>query len=403
MKKNTFVLIFVMGVMVALGILNLAILSHSISEARLAKKNLELTQAFWLAEAGVQKALYSINNDDWDGWGGNLTDKNISITLSGSGGEYFVTVNGIGSSNINITSKGAIPSIGAVNKIEREIVVSASTKSKFLSAIFGETSVTLSGNAHTDSYDSNRGAYGGSNKASNGDVGTSAGTAGAISLSGNAIIDDNATTGPSGTVVLSGNAKVTGTIDDTNNTKLETVTVPSSLSELSSSGSINVSGNNSKTLSSGNYKYSSISVSGNGCLTISGDTNIYLTSSSALSVTGNAKLVITGKVKIYTDGNLIISGNGIVNNTQLPQNLLVYGTSSSKSIQISGNGDFYGAVYAPDATISVSGNGEVYGSLVGDTVSMSGNGGLHYDEALSSLADANSYSLDSWKESHNIY
>ncbi len=52
---------------------------------------------------------------------------------------------------------------------------------------------------------------------------------------------------------------------------------------------------------------------------------------------------------------------------------------------LTGNGNSYGAIYAPAAAITVSGNGGVYGALTGITVNFSGNGGLHYDEALGNL------------------
>ena len=59
--------------------------------------------------------------------------------------------------------------------------------------------------------------------------------------------------------------------------------------------------------------------------------------------------------------------------------------NQTTSVAITGNGNFYGAVYAPQASISVSGNGGVYGALTGASVTVNGNGGLHYDEALGNL------------------
>ncbi len=108
----------------------------------------------------------------------------------------------------------------------------------------------------------------------------------------------------------------------------------------------------------------------------------------------------TGAVKIYVTGSISISGNGVSTAGNLPPNLLIYGTrdptstnpacvgsNCCTSVSISGNGNFYGAVYAPAATISQSGNGAVYGSLTGNTINISGNGGFHYDEALGHLGE----------------
>jgi len=39
-------------------------------------------------------------------------------------------------------------------------------------------------------------------------------------------------------------------------------------------------------------------------------------------------------------------------------------------------------VYAPTSLIKQTGGSEFYGSLVGKDLKLSGNGGLHYDQAL---------------------
>jgi hypothetical protein len=403
MKKKSFALILSLILVAALTILGVAIISRSISENSIAQNNLGATRAFWLAEAGLQRALWSLNHNDWTGWSGDSVNKNILIALA-TGGEYYVEVSGIGGNSVTITSYGDVPQRSDANVVERAINCLAQRHSEFSYATFGRNSVTLSGNAYTDSYDSANGSYGAGNRGSNGDVGTNGTTAGAISASGNARINGDAGTGIGGTVVLNGNASVTGTITSNTNVNLAQVSVPGSLSGLSSSGAINVSGNNSQTISGGNYKYSSISVSGNGRLTISGNADIYITSTNnALNISGNGRLIITASVKVYVDGRCVISGNGVVNNTQLPQNFLLYGASTSDNIQISGNGNFYGAIYAPDADVSVTGNGATYGSIVGRTAMFSGNGGMHYDEALARMNSGGNYNVTSWKEQHNPY
>jgi len=113
---------------------------------------------------------------------------------------------------------------------------------------------------------------------------------------------------------------------------------------------------------------------------------------SSLSITGNGQLVINGAVKIYVTGNIDVGGNGVATANNLPTNLLLYGTvdpnnSANKctSVSIHGNGDLYGAVYAPEADIQTSGNAAVYGSLTGKSVKINGNGGFHYDEALGDI------------------
>jgi Tfp pilus assembly protein PilX/cytoskeletal protein CcmA (bactofilin family) len=399
--KKSFALIFGLIITAGLAILGSGVVTRTLSENRVAHENIESIQAFWLAEAGVQRAFLAARNNDWDGWssdaGGN---KSFNANLANTGGAYSIAISGLSTNSPTISSTGTIS--GITNQ-SRLLQATLRRQSPFTSAVFGKNSVSLSGNARTDSYNSAAGSYGAGNVGANGDVATNAHTAGAITLTGNARINGDANTGSDGTITLTGNARVTGNITDTSNINLSAVIVPESLTGLSSAGNISVGGNNSVTLAGGDYKYSSISVSGNGRLTINGDTNIYLTNASSLSVSGNGRLVVNGSLKIYADGNCLVSGNGIANSTLLAQNFILYGTNTATAIQVSGNGDLYGAIYAPAANINLNGNGAVYGSLVGATVDLSGNAGLHYDEALQGFSGFGNYVLKDWQESQNPY
>jgi hypothetical protein len=48
-----------------------------------------------------------------------------------------------------------------------------------------------------------------------------------------------------------------------------------------------------------------------------------------------------------------------------------------------GNGVMYAIIDAPNAALTYSGNGSIYGALVGNTITDSGNGAIHFDTALS--------------------
>jgi len=126
---------------------------------------------------------------------------------------------------------------------------------------------------------------------------------------------------------------------------------------------------------------------------------------SSIATTGQAKLCVTGKVEIYVTGDINIGGNGIANLSGLPPNFLIYGLPTVDTVNIHGNSDFYGAVYAPSAAMQVSGNGSVFGALTGNTVQINGSGSaaLHYDEALGLLGASTTYATTgfsrySWRE-----
>jgi hypothetical protein len=71
----------------------------------------------------------------------------------------------------------------------------------------------------------------------------------------------------------------------------------------------------------------------------------------------------------------------------------------TQSVTINGGGDIIGAINAPGADFSMVGNANIYGSLIGKTLD-TGNGSVHYDEALSKI-DGNGdygYRVASWVE-----
>jgi choice-of-anchor A domain-containing protein len=123
-----------------------------------------------------------------------------------------------------------------------------------------------------------------------------------------------------------------------------------------------------------------------------------------LDILGSATINCTGKVVIYLDcstdtgsPDIRINGNGIVNSSLIPSNLVLYCRDDVTNIAISGNGSFYGAIYAPQANIVLN-SGAVYGAIVGKTVTMNGaTSSVHYDEALYDPANPRAV-LCSWRE-----
>jgi Tfp pilus assembly protein PilX len=393
MEKRGFALVFSMLIIVVLLTLGAATFSRTAADNLITQKYLDTTEAFWLAEAGIQKGIWQVKQGSWSGEVQSLGAGFYNVTVSEAAGVTTVT------------------SYGNSGGIQRIVEVEIIAQSPFTYAAFGKSSVTVDGDGITDSYDSSKGAYGGVNRDSNGDVGTLATTAAAIALSGNADVYGDADTGPGGRVTENGNAELHGTHDDTNTVdKWPSVSIPAYLTNTEDPNlevyeNLTVSGDNAKTINAGNYQARSIDVSGNGILYIDGEVNIYLTSTAtSFSTSGNGKLVLNSgaSVNIYMDGKASISGNGVVNSDRVPADFMVNSTySGTNGVTISGNGDLHGAIYAPDAQIKVTGNGDVFGTLVGGTLDIPGNGEIHYDEALAELGgNAPEYV---WKELQNPY
>ena len=136
---------------------------------------------------------------------------------------------------------------------------------------------------------------------------------------------------------------------------------------------------------------------------------IYVTGD--ISATGNSQIIVHPGVKaiIHFAGNVKVSGNGLVNKTNQPGNLMMYGitpadttsTGSTKTVELGGNGHLTAAVYAPDYFVHINNagtRGTANGSFVGKTFKMTGGTDLHYDEALGSGGRIANYKIVSWFE-----
>ncbi len=311
----------------------------------------------------------------------------------------------------------------------------------FRYAMFGKSLIQMSGNAYTDSYNSVNGAYGGFNvNAYGGDVGSNtravlggnstvggdlriyslppgSTTAVVAQASGNAVVKDQLITNgvssgftgtpdlpsplPGDNVLAQGQSPAPRTgeylspIDASQSfAQIETppaLSVPANsqvvtgnmtwdgstgwvgqpgAGQVADLGSVSVSGNNTLNIRPGDYKISSFSVSGNGRINVKPNAN---------GTFGPVRFFVEG---IAPGSNVIqISGNGVVNESIVPSNLQFW-YNGSKNIQLSGNGSLHSLVYAPNSIVKVSGNGTYFGAMLGERVENSGNGAVHFDDAL---------------------
>ncbi len=327
---------------------------------REAEKQKNAIVALEMAEAGIDKAITQLAAST-SYTGAAYTD----FSSGNAKGGYAITVttpSGASSSIRQIAVTGYSPSTTSTGigykSSKIDVYTQFPNQSFFSKAIFSNSTYSNVGSGTTDSYDSEVAAYNAASAGSNGDVGTNAIADGAVSITGNAIIRGDVVVGTGGnpaTVISS-----TGTITGTTSAASSATVLTTPTTSLVSSGAMSISGNNTLSLSTGTYHYSSLSISGNG------------------------RLTTTGEVTIYVAGAVAISGNGTAAYQSLPKNLQIFVTGTS-NVSVSGNGNTVAAIYAPRSAVAISGNGNVYGSVVGNTVSMAGNAAFHYDEALGRL------------------
>ena len=268
--------------------------------------------------------------------------------------------------------------------VSATINVTTAASNLFSFAVFGNNGVTMSGGAYTDSYVGSSASHV-AGQYRQGDVGTNSRQLCGIRLSGGAKIYGAGLVGvggsPATVVCLAGGTSISGPTDALASVKQ--MTPKTDPGEGTGVGVLKLSGNTSKILTTGNYRYSSITLSGASKLTLSGQITLHVDGNFTLS--GNSSLVITsGTVTIFANGNKIdISGGSIVNSTQDPANLVIYGSSGLQTVNLSGGTSLHGFIFAPAAAIKITGGQETYGAIVGNTVDLIGGTSVHYPEDLS--------------------
>jgi hypothetical protein len=197
-----------------------------------------------------------------------------------------------------------------------------------------------------DSYQSNLGAYGGSNV-------------------GSAAIVQAATT------ITNNGGVIHGTLKQHAPAGLAVVPVPSGAKNLplgsSTPGTLSI-GNaaQSVTLAPGNYVAANVNVSAPGAIKVSP----------------------TGEVRIWVTGSLNLGGN--LNLKGVPKNLAFLVTSAG-FVNINGAGALYGLVYAPTSEMFVS--SPVFGTVIGKSVTLNSGAAVHFDQS-SVCAPSNAPKLD---------
>ncbi len=405
-------IVFSLLLVLVLTALGAAILLRGANENRAANRTANSTQAFWLAEAGAQKTVWEINNNNCadfvqEGTSTACTsctscgagNKTMAVSLSGAGDYDVVVDNG----NTVVTSTGSCPSRASTSKVQRVVRENMGKQSPFQYASFANGQITLANNTFVDSYDSSKGAYNvATNSNTNGDIGSNGTAAGIISIGNNISVGGDVGTGAGGTVTLGSNSAIVGTTTHTENVSLPAVTVPSALTGLASGGVDSISG--SSNISAGDYKYSSMSLSNNATLNVTGNVRIYLTAASAFTAGNNVtiKVASDASLQIFVDGVLSISNNVTLNSTgDVPKNLQIYSTyTGSNGVSINNNGLLSAAIYAPGTGVSIGNNNDIFGSIMGKTVTLNNNSALHYDETLSNLSTspAGTTGVTVWQE-----
>jgi hypothetical protein len=366
-------------------------------------------------EAGIEEALTHIHED-----GANLTANQWTADqVNGQpvywkhrtfpDGSYFNVTNfGVDTDSPIIHSAGYVPSPLKSSEYINRIVEVGTTNppSLFFRAIAANGSITLSGGAIVDGYNSTNGWYDPvTNRTANGGVATNSKDTGAINV-GTAHVFGDAVTGDGGTITISGGG--VGDVDwNLNHTGIEPGWTNNNMyvnfqpNTPPSGPFLPASANGTNFLLTGTYVMDSVNInSASKPMIVTGNAVLWVKGNFVVSgVAPNAGYVFIApgaSLKLYVAGTTTsISGGGIVNGTGLPSNFSYYGLPTNKSVNYSGSANFVGTINAPQAAFNISGGSSVFGAVICDSFSSSGGSSVHYDQAAGSKGI---FLVTSWRE-----
>lgn len=134
------------------------------------------------------------------------------------------------------------------------------------------------------------------------------------------------------------------------------------------------------------YYANDLNLRNNEQITIEGPT--YLVVDGDINLSDNASIFVreNASLEIHVDGNVNLDGQGIVNQSQRPENVAIIGTNSdTRSIVFQGDNALYGAVYAPNSNFYTYGRRttrDIYGAIVAKKVVFNDATNFHFDVSL---------------------
>ncbi|MCL5035925.1 MAG: hypothetical protein M1269_02300 [Chloroflexi bacterium] len=417
-KSRGSAIVVVMMVVLVIAILGFALMSLSLLSTRFSYKFKNDTLAFEAAQAGVSDTIYEIvNSPCWSRGYQNVASVNSSEIwnsgfnlkpVTGEPANYSVSFNspvpGTPYYSVNnITGVTAAdgyfgpgtvpPGTCQIISVGRSFdgsgqrskrVIFASVIPKPISifpdfAVYAKRDITFASTVTTDSWDSSKGTYDGTRSDSEGSVGSNGddGIALQINLGPSVIVNGDVMLAPDSNVstslVINSSSQINGDIKVSDERLNLPVLIPPT-------GPVDPQVKIHDTATVLNLApgfYRSIKAT-NGVVSLR--SGVYVFTEGAQFTAGSVLQVPAGeKAIVYTLANWDSSGQGMINSSQKPRNLLLIGAGSCTSINIAGSATTYMGVYAPGADVAYSGNADLYGEIVAKSFKHNSNGGVHHD------------------------
>jgi len=409
--------VLIVGLVIA-GILGVSLLSYlslvhgqNVSVIRAQAWNAALV----MAESGVEEALAQLNpgalvtnilaNNGWTLIDGFYQPGPPTRNLIG--GYYQVGYTPSAPPIIYATGYTTVPAISAT--IQRRVEVKTASAPLFGVGVVAKYNITMNGNnVATDSYDSidsihsTGGLWDSSKWMTNGDI---ASTYGFVNV-GNGDVNGRLLLGPTASGSVGAQGYVTGGVVHDFNVDFPDVLVPFSTGADPRDGqNYTLTGGNTTT----NYYYyaGDLKPANNSKLTVTGNAVLYVTGSFIMNQNATILIATNASLKLFVGGPGAPNTStvfGQITNYNTAVSFQYYGLPNNTSINLAGNANFVGTIYAPNADFTASGGGtekrnaDIQGAVVVNSITMNGHFNLHYDENLRRIGPPRGYVAISWKE-----
>jgi len=345
------------------------------------------------ADAGLIKALFEMNEKlKVKPWDGSSLPQATNISLPNCDAVFSYTVTG------DLSSGYTVESTGIFNQAQRTVSCTLQLQGPFEAAIFTKDGIQLNNSAVVDWYNNTE-----DDKIMQ--IGTNNTASGSVVLRNSAIVCGDVVVGMGGdpsVVINDYGATVTGdTRALTERYVMQPITVPEWLESLSSSGAIPNDTNDTTITTSA--RYSSIDLGNSETVTISGgDIILYITGDIILGNSAELGIENDASLVLYLGGDFEGKNSSTINNeTQDPQKLKIYCLDSCENMRFKNSGDFYGAIYAPNADVVMDNSANIYGSVISKSFDQRNSGTFNYDVTLRDVSindEAVYFTITNWHE-----
>jgi len=373
-------------VLFALSALTVAFLRVGIAFNQSTQSRLDDERALLAAEAAVAESVAAMRA----GGTGNVGREDAPAFYAD--GLLWVETDDVGNSLRRVRATAMVGS----GRTSLEVLVFHYPPNFLTTALFSNQTLNVGASALIDSFDSVLGTYAAQVAASGGSfVGSGAvlQSNSDVQLSSAVDIHGDVHPGDDGVVAIPNSSDVSGSLQPSEEDRvLDPVVVPA----IPIAGPQVVAG--PLTIPPGDHGWTTFEVT-SGIVTVQGPARLVL---GDWTLRSNTTLVFDtsgGPVEVYVSGQATLASNsGIVTSGQTATDLALYFTGGpGQVVDLNSNAEFYGTIYAPQATVDISSNFEVFGAVAAELLILAANTQIHFDEALLDLvAGQEEFFLTSW-------